>query len=121
MSGRERLPDEAQVVRCGQPPFDQLKPFHERCDEHDGVYGFSVQSRGNQTLEALAVWCQNNRIGVTTVGAIRERGYEVVITSGSGFHATVIVPRDWTPDAARRLAESFEDRENPVAKAERHR
>ena len=32
MSGRERLPDEAQVVRCGQPPFDQPKPLHERCD-----------------------------------------------------------------------------------------
>ena len=57
MSERERLPDEAQVVRCGRPPFDDPKPLHERCDEHDGVYGFSVQSRGNQTLEALAVWC----------------------------------------------------------------
>jgi len=120
MSARERLPDEAHVIRCGRPPFDQPKPLHERCDEHDGVYGFSVQSRGNLTLEALAVWCKNNQIGVTTVGAIRERGYDVVITKGTGFHATVIVPRDWTPEAARRLAESFEDRDNPVAKAERH-
>jgi hypothetical protein len=96
-------------------------PFTSGATSMTEFIGFSVQSRGNQTLEALAVWCLNNRIGVTTVGAIRERGYEVVITSGSGFHATVIVPRDWTPDAARRLAESFEDRVNPVAKAERHR
>ena len=52
MASQVRLPDEAQVVRCGRPPFDQPKPLHERCDEHDGVYGFSVQSRGNLTLEA---------------------------------------------------------------------
>ena len=51
MSVQERLPDEAHVIRCGRPPFDQPKPLHERCDEHDGVYGFSVQSRGNLTLE----------------------------------------------------------------------
>ncbi len=121
MSERERLPDEAWVVRCGRPPFDQPKPLQDRCDEHDGVYGFSVQSRGKLTLEVLAVWCQNKRIGVTTVGAIRERGYDIVITRGREFHATVIVPRDWTPEAARQLGETFVDRENPVAKAQRQR
>lgn len=120
MSGRDRLPDEAWVVRCGRPPFDHPKPLQERCDEHDGLYGFSVQSRGNLTLEVLAGWCQNNRIGVTTAGAIRALGYKVEVTRGKGFHATVVVPRDWTPEAARQLAESFEDRENPVARAERH-
>jgi len=73
-----------------------------------------------ETLGALAGWCQNNRIGVTTAGAIRALGYKVEITRGKGFHATVVVPRDWSPAAARRLAESFEDRENPVARAERH-
>ena len=119
MSGRDRLPDEAWVVRCGRPPFDHPKPLHERCAEHDGVYGFSVQSKGNETIEVVARWCQNNRIGVTTVGAIRALGYEIDITPGKGHHATVIVPRDWTPEAARQLAQSFEDRENPVPKAER--
>ncbi len=119
MSGRDRLPDEAWVVRCGRPPFDDPKPLHERCAEHDGVYGFSVQSISHQTIEVLASWCRNNRIGVTTVAAIRALGYEIEVTRGKGFHATVIVPRDWTPEAARQLAQSFEDRENPVAKAER--
>ena len=120
MSGREKVPDEAWVVRCGRPPFDQPKPLHERCDEHDGFYRFSVQSRENMTLEVLALWCQNNRIGVTTAAAIRALGYEVMVTRGRGFHATVVVPRDSTPEAARQLADSFEDRENPVTKAERH-
>ena len=119
MPTQDRLPDEAWVVHCGQPPFEHPKPLHERCDEHDGVYGFSVQSRRNVALEVLAVWCRNNRIGVTTVGAIRASGYEVEITRGRGFHATVVAPRDWSPEAARQLAALFKDRENPVAKAER--
>ena len=106
-------------MRCGRPPFDHPKPLLDRCDEHDGVYGFSVQSKGNLTLEVVASWCKNNRIGVTTVGAIRALGYEIEVTRGRGFHATVIVPSDWTPEAAQRLAESFQDRENPVPKAER--
>lgn len=71
-------------------------------------------------LDLLARWCQNNRIGVTKAGAIRALGYEIKITRGRGLHATVVVPRDWSPEVARRLAESFEDRENPVARAERH-
>ena len=120
MPGRDRLLDEAWVVRCGRPPFDQPKPLHERCEEHDGVYGFSVQSRESLAVEVLARSCRNNRIGVTTAGAIRASGYEVAITRGQWFHATIVVPRDWSPEAARRLAELFEDRENPVAKEDRH-
>ena len=74
----------------------------------------------NMTLEVLARWCQNNRIGVTTAGAIRALWIQGQDTRGWGFHATVVVPREWTPEAARQLAELFEDRENLVTKAERH-
>jgi hypothetical protein len=83
MSGEERLPDDALVVRCGQPPFDPVKVISEGCREHpSGHFGFSVQSAPGASIEALAAWCRNSKIGWTTVDAIRSAGYEVVMTSG---------------------------------------
>ena len=121
MGGHERLAEEVLVVRCGRPPFDQPKFLNERCDLHDGVYGFSVQSGNGRTLIELSAWCRNNKIGVSTVRQIRSSGYEVVITAGEGYHATVVVPPDWDQVAAMELGGSFQERENPVPKAERHR
>ena len=110
-----RLPDDALVVRCGQPPFDRPKPLHERCGEHpEGVFGFSVQCASGLALDMLARWCRNKRVGVTTVGEIRALGYDVVTTGGLGHHATVIVPRDWDAVSAERLVRCFQDVANPA-------
>jgi hypothetical protein len=115
MTGRERLPDDALVVRCGKPPFSNPKPLSERCARHpEGVYGFSVQSAANVTIETLAQHCRNRHIGVTTVGAIRKLGYEVHPTSGQGRHATVEVPMEWGSEAAEELGRLFRDETNPA-------
>ena len=68
----EKLPDDALVVRGGRPPFDQPKPLHERCDEHQGYFGFSVQSAPGLSLDQLASALRNSIVGFTTVGEIRK-------------------------------------------------
>jgi hypothetical protein len=40
-------------------------------------------------------------------------GYDVVRTSGAGFHATLVVPTDWDEADASLLAQAFQDAENP--------
>ena len=114
MSPGSPLPDHGLVVRCGAPPFPN-NPLLGACGKHpDGPFGFSVQSGAEVTLEQLAVVCRNNQIGFTTVGAIRTMGYDVVPTAGPGQHATVVVPVDWTPDAAEELARLFQRAQNPA-------
>lgn len=39
-------------------------------------------------------------------------GYDVVQTSGPGFHATLVVPLDWDELEADQLARLFQDAEN---------
>ncbi len=105
-TGSDRIPDNAFVVRCGKPPYLRLR---ERCSDHpDGVHGFSVQSAPGQTVELLAAACPNNWVGVTTAARIRQLGYDVVRTSGRQWHATVVVPADWSEDDAFRLSKLFE-------------
>ena len=70
-------------------------------------------------VEELAVWCPNNKIGVTTVGTIRSAGYDVVVTPGRGHHATLVVPLVWDLGEAQVLALLFEERANPIPEAER--
>jgi len=84
MPSTERLPDQALVVRCGRPPFDDPIPLCERCVHHEGVFGFSVQCADEVLLDRLAGWCPNKKLGVATVGEIRTLGYDVVVTSGKG-------------------------------------
>lgn len=112
----DRLPDEALVVRCGLPPF-QGRPLFTACDDHpDGVSGFSVQSAVGLTAEQLASECRNKTVGVTTVARIREMGFDVVPTSGRRWHATVVVPREWSRVEAERLSLLFEPVSNPAAR-----
>ena len=59
--------------------------------------------RTRLTVEQLAVVCRNKYVGFTTVGEIRKMGYEVVRTSGEGWHATVVVPEEWAWEAAERV------------------
>ena len=69
-------------------------------------------------IEELAAWCRNNKIGVTTVGAIRSAGYDVVVTPGRGRHATLVVPPAWELGEALVLALLFQERANPIPEAE---
>jgi hypothetical protein len=119
MEGPERLPDEALVVRCGQPPFRDGRLLHEARKENRGFFGLSVQCGTSVSVEELALWCRNNKIGVTTVGAVRLAGYDVVVTPGSGHHATLVVPRVWDLGEALALALLFEERANPIPETER--
>jgi hypothetical protein len=112
MAGRGELPDDAIVVCGGRPPF--ARSLTLACDDHpEGYYGFSVQSEAGRTVAELAQGLPNNRVGFTTVGEVRRMGYDVVRTSGSGFHATLVVPADWNEADAGRLAQAFQDSENP--------
>lgn len=107
MADGGRLSDEAWVVRCGLPPFTD-RPLRLACDEHpEGVYGFSVQCAAGLSVQQLAAACRNKSVGFTTVGQIREMGYDVVQTAGYLHHATVVVPRDWSPEAADALTPLF--------------
>jgi hypothetical protein len=72
-------------------------------------------------IDKLAVRCRNSKIGCTTVGLIRSAGYDVVVTSGVGLHATVVVPRDWDASAALTLGATFEELPNPIPKERRLR
>jgi hypothetical protein len=114
MAEEERLADDAVVVRCGLPPFVD-SPLDRGCRHHpDGFFGFSVQAAVGLTVEQLATVCRNKRVGFTTVAKIRIMGYEVVRTSGEAHHATVVVPEDWSADAAAKLAAIFEQADNPA-------
>jgi len=119
MPGAERFPDHALVVRCGRPPFDDPIPLCERCVEHQGVYGFSVQCADAVPLDRLASLCPNKKVGVTTVGEIRVLGYDVVVTTGRGHHATVVVPIDWDYAASRGLVRLFREEVNPMPRQSR--
>ena len=112
MAKRERLPDEAFVVRCGVPPFEK-SPLDKACDLHpDGVFGFSVLSAAAMSVERLATACKNATIGFLSVGEIREMGYDIQST-GPPHHATVIVPQGWDSGAASKLARLFRPAKNP--------
>jgi hypothetical protein len=119
MGSAERLPDNAPVVRCGQPPFEKPIPLCERCVYHEGFFGFSVQCVEGVSLEQLAYWCPNQKIGVTTVGEVRVLGYDVVVTSSRGHHATVVVPVDWDRDGSESLVRLFREEVNPMPRKPR--
>ncbi|HEY7329765.1 MAG TPA: hypothetical protein VH592_19175 [Gemmataceae bacterium] len=85
----ERIPDEALVVRGGR---NQKEDFRRGTRIHpSGVTGFSVECAEGLTVEGLAAAIPHGQVGVTTVGAIRAIGGDVVRTSGrSPNHATVV-------------------------------
>jgi len=76
-------------------PFEDPIPLCERCVHHEGVLGFSVQCAGEVPLDRLVGWYRNKKVGVATVGEIRVLRYDVLVTTGKGHHATVVVPIDW--------------------------
>lgn len=119
MGPRKRIGDDSLVVRCGQPPFDLPIPLCRRCVQHEGVFGYSVQCDDVVPWEKLAGWCPNQKVGVTTVGEIRALGYDVIVTSGRGCHATVVVPVGWDHDTSQDLILLFREESNPTPRRRR--
>ena len=95
----DRIPDEALVVRGGRNLPEDLERgirIHP-----SGVMGASVECGEAMSVEELAAAIPHRQIGVTTVGAIRAAGGDVVRTSGrSPQHATLI---GLSPEEASRL------------------
>lgn len=95
----ERIPDEALVVRGGRNLPDDLRRGSQT--HPAGVTGASVECREGLSVEELAANVPHGQVGVTTVGAVRAAGGEVVRTSGrSPNHATLT---GLAPDEASRL------------------
>ncbi len=95
----ERIPDEAVVVRGGRNlPADLRRGTQTH---PSGVTGVSVECREGMSVGELAVAVPHGQVGVTTVGAVRAAGGEVVRTSGrSAQHATLV---GLSPEEASRL------------------
>lgn len=95
----ERIPDEALVVRGGR---NQAEDLRRGTRTHPiGITGVSVECAEGLSVEELAAAIPHSQLGVTTVGAIRAVGGDVVRTSGrSPNHATLV---GLTPEEASRL------------------
>jgi len=95
----EPIPDEAVVVREGRNrPVDIARGtgIHP-----SGVTGVSVECAVGLSVAELAIMIPHSQLGVTTVGAVRREGGDVVRTSGrSPYHATLT---GLTPEQASRL------------------
>jgi hypothetical protein len=95
----EAIPDDALVVRGGRNrPEDILRGTGTHSN---GVTGVSVESAAGCSREQLAAAIPHSQIGVTTVGAVRTCGGDVIRTSGrSPNHATLT---GLTPERASEL------------------
>jgi hypothetical protein len=83
-----RIPDEAIVVRGGQ---NRPEDVRRGIGTHpSGVTGISVECGEGVSVQELSVSIPHGQVGVTTVGAVREAGGDVIRTSGrSQYHATL--------------------------------
>jgi hypothetical protein len=82
------IPDDALVVRGGRNRPEDIR--RGTATHPSGVTGISVESAGGLTVEQLAAAIPHGQVGVTTVGAVRAAGGDVVCTSGrSPNHATL--------------------------------
>src|SRR5438105_15553465 len=83
-----RIPDEALVVRGGQ---NRPEDIERGTGIHpSGVTGVSVESAAGVSVEELARAIRHGQVGVTTAGAVRALGGDVVRTAGrSPHHATL--------------------------------
>jgi hypothetical protein len=84
----EPIPNEALVVRGGRNlPADIIRGTGTH---PSGVTGVSAECAAGVSVTDLAAAISHGQIGVTTVGAIRQMGGDVVRTTGrSPSHATV--------------------------------
>jgi len=95
----ERIPDEALVARGGRNQPDDLRRGIRT--HPSGITGASVECAEGVSAEELAATIPHGQVGITTVGAIRAAGGDVVRTSGrSPNHATLV---GLNPEEASRL------------------
>lgn len=95
----DTIADDALVVRGGRNRPEDIE--RGTAMHPSGVTGFSVECNSGHTLEELAAAIPHGQLGVTTVGAIRAVGGDVLRTSGrTPHHATVT---GLTPEEASRL------------------
>jgi hypothetical protein len=84
----ERIPDDAIVVRGGRNQPEDLKRgtgIHP-----SGARGVSVECDVGVAVAELAAELPHRQVGVTTVGAVRAEGGDVIRTTGrSPRHATL--------------------------------
>ena len=106
----ERIPDDALVIRGGR---NQPVDLRRGTGTHpSGVTGMSVECAEGVSVEQLAATLPHNRIGVTTIAAVRAAGGDVVRTSGRSLnHATLV---GLSPHEASRLLAPT--RANPARK-----
>jgi hypothetical protein len=99
MSTITEIPDDAFVVRGGQ---NRPQDIRRGTQTHpSGITGISVESTLEASVPELARAIPHGQIGITTAGAVREAGGNVVRTSGrSPYHATLT---GLTPDQASQL------------------
>jgi hypothetical protein len=103
----EVIPDDALAIRGGR---NRPEDFERGTSVHpSGVEGVSVECAVGVPVHQLAASLPHRQIGVTTVGAIRALGGDVLRTSGrSAHHATLVrlSPQDasslFTPTVANR-------------------
>jgi hypothetical protein len=95
----ERIPDEALVVRGGRNQPEDLRRGTRT--HSSGVTGASVECAEGLSVEELAAALPHGQVGVTTVGAIRAVGGDVVRTSGRSLHHATVV--GLSPEEASRL------------------
>jgi RHS repeat-associated protein len=83
--------DEALVARGGAAANQTAEKIDAAImpSRTPGVSGFSCQCDGGTNLATLGANIPNKQLGVTTVGAIRAVGGQVVATPGVGNHVTV--------------------------------
>jgi hypothetical protein len=88
MAEAEPLPDEAIVVRGGQ---NRPEDIRRGIGTHpSGITGISVECGPAVSIEVLSALIPHGQIGMTTVGAVRLAGGDVIRTSGrSPYHATL--------------------------------
>ena len=84
----EEIPDEALVVRGGQNrPVDIVRGTGTH---PSGVTGVSIECAVGLSVAEIATAIPHGQIGMTTVGAVRRAGGDVVRTTGrSPNHATL--------------------------------
>jgi hypothetical protein len=85
----DRIPDEALVVRGGR---NQPADLRRGTGIHpSGIKGVSVECAEEMSVKDLTAGLPHSQVGVTTVGAVRAAGGDVVRTTGrSPHHATLV-------------------------------
>ena len=85
----EAISDEAIIVRGGRNLPDDIR--RGMGTHPSGVRGISVECSTDLTAAELAYAIPHGHIGITTVGAVRAIGGDVVRTSGrTPHHATLV-------------------------------